>query len=65
MQQMWVQSRNMSQKFQMELFLYLQNSGDYAKIQDESDHLKLFSERLMNIWSEAQDVWSQQASIKK
>ncbi|MGB3491780.1 MAG: hypothetical protein WBA57_03565 [Elainellaceae cyanobacterium] len=55
----------MSQKFQIELFLYLQHSGKYAKTQDESDNLKLFSERLMGIWSEAQDVWSQQASLKK
>ena len=64
-QHMWVQSRNMSQKFQMELFLYLQHSGGYANTKDEADTLKLFSERLMNIWSDAQDVWSQQASLTK
>ena len=61
-QKMWVQSRNISQQFQMELFLYLQGTRDYAKILDESERLQLFSQRLMDIWTVAQERWSQQAS---
>lgn len=61
-QRMWVQSRNISQQFQMELFLYLQGTKGYAKILDESECLQLFSQRLMDIWTEAQERWSQYAS---
>lgn len=64
-QKMWVQSRNISQSFQVELFLYLQNSGEYAKTQDDAERLKLFSKRLTDIWSQAQESWSQQASSGK
>jgi hypothetical protein len=64
-QKMWVQSRNISQQFQTQLFLYLQCSGDYASVQDDSERLQLFSERLMEIWSQAQENWSQQASSGK
>jgi hypothetical protein len=63
-QKMWVQSRNISQQFQTQLFLYSQCSEDYA-IQDDSERLKLFSKRLMEIWSQAQEGWSQQASSGK
>lgn len=61
-QRMWVQSRNISQQFQTQLFLYLQCSGEYANMEDESMQLKLFSNNLMKIWSRAQENWSQQAS---
>lgn len=64
-QKMWVQSRNISQNFQMEMFLYLQSSGEYANIQDDSERLKLFSKRLMEVWSQGQNNWSQQASSGK
>ncbi|MEM1291950.1 MAG: DUF4231 domain-containing protein [Cyanobacteria bacterium P01_H01_bin.162] len=63
-QKMWVESRNMAQQFQMEQFLYLQSSGEYGKIQDEAEGLKLFSHRLMLVWSQAQEKWSQQAAAK-
>ena len=42
-QKMWVQSRNISQEFQTNLFLYLQGTGEYSDLQDDSEHLKLFS----------------------
>jgi hypothetical protein len=61
-QKMWVQSRNISQQFQTQLFLYLQCSGEYANVQDDSERLQLFSKRLMEVWSQAQENWSQQAS---
>lgn len=61
-QKMWVQSRNISQAFQMETFLYLQCAGEYANLQDDSVRLQLFSKRLMEIWSQAQERWSQQTT---
>ncbi|MGD1855496.1 MAG: DUF4231 domain-containing protein [Leptolyngbyaceae cyanobacterium] len=64
-QKMWVQSRNISQEFQAELFLYLQSAGEYAKILDEVERLQLFSKRLINIWSQAQEKWSQHASANQ
>ncbi len=64
-QKMWVQSRNIAQQFQMELFLYLQSSGEYDSGQDESENLKLFSKRLIEVWSQVQDTWSQQVSSGK
>ena len=64
-QKMWIQSRNISQQFQMELFLYLQSTGDYGKTQDDEEQLKLFSARLMAVWSQAQENWSQQVSAGK
>jgi hypothetical protein len=64
-QKMWVQSRNIAQQFQMELFLYHQDSGEYANLQDEANRLKLFSQRLMTVWAQAQENWSQQASVGK
>lgn len=62
-QKMWVQSRNTSQRLQAQLFLYLQGSGEYAKTPDEAERLKLFSQRLIEVWSQAQETWSQQASL--
>lgn len=64
-QKMWVQSRNISQEFQMEIFLYLQCAGAYASFQDDSERLQLFSKRLMEIWSQAQESWSQQTASGK
>lgn len=64
-QKMWINSRNISQQFQTQLFLYLQCSGDYANLGDDSERLKLFSKRLMEVWSQAQENWSQQASSGK
>ena len=64
-QSMWVQSRNISQKLQTEMFLYIQCSGEYTEEEDETQRLQLFSKRLMEIWSLAQDTWSQQAASGK
>lgn len=63
-QKMWVESRNISQEFQTELFLYLQCAGEYGSQQDDTARLKLFSKQLMELWSRAQRSWSQQASSK-
>ena len=64
-QGMWIQSRNISQKLQTEMFLYTQCSGEYADKEKEVLRLQLFSKRLMEIWSMAQDIWSQQAASGK
>jgi hypothetical protein len=64
-QKMWVQSRNTAQQFQTELFLYLQSGGDYGNVVDDADRLKLFSTRLMAVWSQAQDDWAQHAAAGK
>lgn len=64
-QKMWVQSRGVSQKFQLEKFLYLQSSGEYKALSDQEEQLKLFSKRLMDIWTQAQDTWSQNTSSNK
>ena len=61
-QKMWVNSRSISQQFQTQLFLYVQCSGEYANIQDDSERLQLFSKRIMDVWSQAQENWSDQVS---
>ena len=62
---MWVQSRNISQKFQTEEFLYKQCSEEYRNIKDEEERLQFFSKQIMDIWSQAQENWSQSASSTK
>jgi hypothetical protein len=64
-QKMWTQSRNISQQFQVQLFLYCQCSGEYSSTKDETERLQLFSNRIMDVWSQAQEEWSQQASARK
>lgn len=64
-QKMWIQSRSISQRFQVEKFLYQQNSGDYGNLNDENECLKLFSKRVMDVWSQAQETWAQTASSAK
>ncbi|MGD1900677.1 MAG: DUF4231 domain-containing protein [Geitlerinemataceae cyanobacterium] len=64
-QKMWTQSRNISQQFQAQLFLYCQCSGGYANAKDESERLQLFSNRIIDVWSQAQEEWSQHASAQK
>jgi Protein of unknown function (DUF4231) len=64
-QKMWVQSRNITQKLQVEEFLYTQNSGEYGNLKDEEERLQLFSKRIMEVWTQAQETWSQSASSAK
>ena len=63
-QKMWVQSRNISQQFQVEAFLYAQDSGEYENLERE-ERLQLFSKRIMAVWAQAQETWSQNASSAK
>lgn len=64
-QKMWIQSRNISQDFQVEKFLYLQDSGNYSNVSSEDERLKLFSKRVMDVWEKAQENWAQNASSAK
>lgn len=63
-QKMWVQSRSISQKFQVEEFLYTQSSGEYGNLKD-GERLQMFSKRIVEVWAQAQETWSQSASSAK
>jgi hypothetical protein len=64
-QKLWVSSRGISQKFHVEKFLYRQESGDYKSVNEEDERLKLFSKKVMDIWSQAQESWAQNTSSTK
>lgn len=64
-QKIWVQSRNIAQKLQVEEFLYTQSSGEYGNLKNEEERLQLFSKRIMEVWAQAQETWSQSASSAK
>ncbi len=57
-QERWVQSRGVQQQFEAERFLYLQQASRYATLDQEAS-ARLFSERLMEIWSEGHHGWAQ------
>ncbi|MBW4420339.1 MAG: DUF4231 domain-containing protein [Myxacorys californica WJT36-NPBG1] len=63
-QKTWVNARNVQQKLQSEKFLYLQDAGDYFKLEGE-EKTRRFSDRVMEIWSEGHQNWGQSASEKK
>ena len=60
-QQRWIHSRGVQQRFEAEKFLYLQRASRYAAC-DEHTALRLFSERLIEIWSEVQQGWAHSVS---
>jgi hypothetical protein len=57
-QERWVHSRGVQQQLEAERFLYLQQAGAYATL-DEEASVRLFSERVVAIWSSAQQGWAQ------
>ncbi len=57
-QERWVHSRGVQQHLEAERFLYMQRAGGYATL-DEEANVRLFSERVVAIWSEAQQGWAQ------
>jgi hypothetical protein len=63
-QKTWVNARNVQQKLQSEKFLYLQDAGDYFKLETD-EKTRRFSDRVMEIWSEGHQNWGQSASEKK
>jgi hypothetical protein len=57
-QERWVHSRGVQQALEAESFLYLQKAGPYAAL-DEEGKLRCFVERIVEIWSNAQQEWAQ------
>jgi hypothetical protein len=57
-QERWVHSRGVQQQLEAERFLYVQHAGGYATA-DEEANVRLFSERLVAIWSQGQQGWAQ------
>jgi len=54
----WINSRNASQKFQIEKFHFLQRSGVYRNLK-KNDAVTLFSENLADIWDLYHGNWSE------
>jgi hypothetical protein len=57
-QKTWINSRNTGQQLQAEKFLFNQQVGRYQSIEDE-ESIRIFSERLMQIWNEGHGKWEQ------
>jgi hypothetical protein len=57
-QERWVHSRGVEQQLEVEKFLYSQHAGKYAT-SDEEASVRLFSERLVEIWTVGQQGWAQ------
>ena len=55
-QELWLRSRSMTQMLHAERFLFLQGAGSYSE-QDEAKSVKLFSNRLMEIWAGGHEQW--------
>jgi Protein of unknown function (DUF4231) len=60
-QERWVHSRGVQQELEAERFLYSQHAGRYTGL-DEKAKVQLFSERLVEIWSEGHQKWAQSVS---
>jgi Protein of unknown function (DUF4231) len=56
-QKVWVHSRGVEQKLQVEKFLYLQAAGVYSQITNEEEKICQFSNRIMEIWSQGHETW--------
>ncbi|MHC5594646.1 MAG: DUF4231 domain-containing protein [Nostoc sp.] len=56
-QKVWVHSRGVQQKLQVEKFLYLQAAGVYSQITTEEEKICQFSNRIMEIWSQGHETW--------
>lgn len=63
-QKTWINARNTQQKLQSEKFLYLQEAGNYFKL-EEGEKIRQFSDRVMEIWSEGHQTWGKSALEKK
>jgi hypothetical protein len=51
-QERWVNSRGVQQQLEAEKFLFQQRAGRYAT-SNEEQNIRMFSERLVEIWSDA------------
>jgi lipocalin len=57
-QKIWVNSRTSGQQLQAEKFLFNQQAGKYNTTQNE-ESIRIFSERLIQIWNEGHGKWEQ------
>lgn len=57
-QRIWINSRTTGQQLQAEKFLYKQEAGRYYDVPKE-DSLRIFSERMIQIWNEGHGKWEQ------
>lgn len=57
-QRLWINSRTTGQQLQVEKFLFNQQAGKYYNLSSE-DRVRLFSERMIQIWNEGHGKWEQ------
>ncbi len=57
-QKIWINSRTTGQQLQTEKLLFNQQAGKYHTSQSE-ESIRLFSERLIQIWNEGHGKWEQ------
>lgn len=63
-QKIWIKSRTSQQQLQSEKFLFNQQAEKYSGISEE-ERIKLFSERMMQIWNEVMVNGSKQSTMIK
>ena len=63
-QELWLRSRSMTQRLNTERFLFLQGAGIYAE-REETEAVKLFSNRLMEIWAGGHEQWEKAVELQK
>jgi hypothetical protein len=57
-QKIWINSRTTGQQLQTEKFLFNQQAGIY-RASETQESIRLFSERLIQIWNEGHGKWEQ------
>jgi len=57
-QKIWIHSRTTQQQLQSEQFLFNQRAGRYLSLSAE-DSIRIFSERLVELWNEGHGKWEQ------
>jgi hypothetical protein len=62
-QELWVVSRAVQKHLQAERFQYLQGAGRYRRLGAE-ERLRLFSERVMEVWSGGHEGWEAKVAEK-
>jgi hypothetical protein len=62
-QELWLRARSMTHRLNTERFLFKQGAGIYSE--SETDSVKLFSNRLMDIWAGGHEQWERAAERQK
>ena len=63
-QELWLRARSMTHRLNTERFLFMQGAGIYSE-QEETDSVKLFSNRLMDIWAGGHEQWERSGGTSK